>query len=212
MMTISKVVLLDFDGVVFRNKKIKQVMYRNSTKYLAKSLCVKYDEAHYLQDVHLSTFGHTSKIESYIIQKPIEQCIMDYNQYVFKDKIDDLLSTITTDDVFHINNLLELKSENDLKYVLFSNAHLDWINIVCNNCDISRDDLFDDLYTSDNNPLKPNIEAYQIFDKIYPENKLFLDDNLSNLLPITNKKNWSYSFIKDVYRNAQLYDIILQNI
>jgi FMN phosphatase YigB (HAD superfamily) len=213
---MNKTLLFDFDGVIMRNNNVYKEMNVKSTKYLADRMKISYKKAENLQKEYLSKYGHTSNIyrnylihQNPIINKPNKvgsvQCFIDdYTNHVFSSRnMNELLSYITNEDIDHIHNLYEIKRENDLKYHLFSNASIIWIDCVIQQSNIDLVDFFDSFYTSDNNILKPNLNSYKPFHNNL--HNVLIEDNYENIMPIKDCDNWESFHLKPSAPSSELY-------
>lgn len=187
---LSNLVLLDFDGVVLRNHKITELIQNNSTLYLSTKLNVSYSKSKQIQKKYLSIYGHTAMLESVTHNTSVYKCFQDYNDFVFnKTNMDVYLNMIAMSDIELMKNIIDIKQNSYDDYVLFSNAHLDWVSNVLNYAEIDMYQMFDGFYTNDNNCLKPYNSAYMPFDQ--SEKISFVDDNIINLKPVENKYGWN---------------------
>lgn len=187
--------VLDFDGVLLKNDHVYKLMNTKSTKFLANELNIPINKAKMLQQKYLHKLGHTSLILSNINKTPQHLCLKKYNDYVFNDtSMYEMLYHINNHDINYIHEFHDLKVHENYEYILFSNAHLEWIDAVLSCANLSTDDMFDHCFTSDNNYFKPNHESYDTISNRFDNNDfIFIDDNLNNLKQIKHAWN-TYHF------------------
>lgn len=183
MSIMNKTYVFDFDGVILKNENISNHIHRLSIEFFSKSFKVNHQKAIQIQTKYLANFGHTSKLCHFFDKSHSEfDWMRYYNSYVFSiDNLNLLNSYLTDDDVLHINTLCDIKYDNIHKYILFSNASFLWINNILSISDVDIDSMFDDVFCSDNNYLKPHDSAYIGVESVCPQTKLFIDDNITNL-------------------------------
>ena len=70
--------LIDFDGVVFRNRLVADAVKEKSIRYVASRKHVSYHEAAKMNTIGYTTLGHSARVVS---DDP--SYVKDYNDYVF---------------------------------------------------------------------------------------------------------------------------------
>jgi FMN phosphatase YigB (HAD superfamily) len=205
---MQKSVIFDFDGVILKNERILKHLKTLSTEYVSKSLNISTNKADKLQNKLLNKFGHTSRICHHIDNSlDKKQWLYDYNHYVFSESnLKKMKYMLSYDDVLHIHNIYQCKINNELKYVLFSNANESWINSIMNASGIQSDVMFDYIFCCDNNYLKPDVKSYEHVELYVPENKMFIDDNPINLI---ERKGWECYMHTPSLSDGQLYRLLI---
>ena len=199
--------VLDYDGVVLKNKHIQHKISDLSNAHMARYLNISKQNAEDLSKTFLPKFGHTSKICNYIDNSYNEkECLNNYHNDVFSlHNIERLCFYLDDSDIDHINNLYELKLIHDYKFVLFSNAPDVWTKCLFQYTNVKYEEFYDEIFNADNNILKPDICSYINVEKSCPEEKLFIDDNTSNFIH-DDKWTCMYHGIED--DNLHLYKIL----
>ena len=203
-----KTYVFDFDGVILKNENIANKINKLSNEFTFKSLHVTPKKSRELQTTYLHRLGHTSKVCHYFDKSLSDtEWLQHYNSYVFsKENLTMLNSFLTDDDIYHINRLYEIKYSYDYEYVLFSNANFIWINNILSQSNINSHLFFDDVFCSDNNYLKPDDESYMNVENVYPEHKVFIDDNITNL---KNRRGWTCHHHCPKNSDEDLYNLLL---
>lgn len=187
-------ILLDFDGVIVKNKYLNDFITTKSNLFVQKYYnkkqlykCKKINKHFY------KTYGHTALGFNPIKKKDYTQDILDYNEFVFSDiNYDHIKDHITFYDICNIKKLLTYKS----KFGLFTNAPISWCENICSitDTDIYEFIDFDKCFTSDNGLVKPNRECYEIIEEklIYDDTVInFIDDSYINFKNISSNDKWN---------------------
>tara|TARA_Y100000389_G_scaffold109924_1_gene107044 strand:+ start:23333 stop:23974 length:642 start_codon:yes stop_codon:yes gene_type:complete len=191
--TVSPCILLDFDGVVLKNKKVDSYITKKSIEHVAVSRNISLDHAKQLNTKLYPKLGHTSLINTDI--HSLSRSIKEYNNYVFNEldysKIDRML---TKNDKSYVHKIFEIPNEQSIPLGIFTNAPLSWCESVLMLCDIDINKEFSEkyLFTSDNSFVKPLQISYDVVEKSMKNRHIFfIDDKKSNLEPIEDKNKWS---------------------
>lgn len=185
-------ILLDFDGVVLKNRHIDAYITKKSIEYVSISRKISLDNAMKLNARLYPKLGHTSLINSDI--NSVSKSIKDYNNYVFDDldysKIDTMLNDHNKN---YIHKIFEIKNEGSIPLGIFTNAPLSWCESILMLCDIDINNEFDEnyIFTSDLSFVKPLQISYDTVET-YIDNKsiYFIDDKKTNIEPIKDKDIW----------------------
>ena len=215
-------ILLDFDGVIFKNKKIHSIVHEKAVDYISDRLNISKSEAYKINDIHYKKYGHTT------INLSTHTDIIDYNNYVFNDELlRDIKKYLTDDDIELIHSINELSNQYIWKHYLFSNAPLEYCSMICDSMDCNLYNIFEDdtfttvsnLYEIDNDEdlrkIKPLPLSYKnINDVLTMSSKIyFFDDNKTNLVLNEYNSNWTnihvdksfdLHFMKDIYDDIWL--------
>lgn len=176
---MSSSILLDFDGVLIKNKNLGKLIEQKSIEFIKHKYSKSLHECTLVNTHFYKTYGHTALG---LDTSNYKQNILDYNQFVFS-KLDynELANMITDSD----KELLSRMKEYSYSFGLFTNAPLSWCENICHIAGTDIEHFIDDtkLFTSDNGLIKPKDEFYT-----HVENKLkkdktihFIDDSLINL-------------------------------
>lgn len=202
--------LLDFDGIIFRNEKVNEVIGQKSIDFVNKKLNLSYSKSKTVNKFLYRTYGHTAiGIAKYTFEKP-ENVVLDYNNFVFDNiNYQDIKSYLTKEDKKRISMLSHRSKVFNHKFGLFTNAPLSW----CENLfyylddDLSNMIDYDKVFTSDEGLLKPNISVYQNIENNLNDNIHFIEDSYINLLPVKNNKKWK-TYLINSDNILDLIDII----
>ena len=203
MVPLKKVVLVDFDGVVLRNKRADiQVAKRASIYTWRKLNNVKSFNQHLIspkqaEDICYNLYkgyGHTL---TGLKDIGIPNCNMvDYNKAVY-DTLDYSKLRETNNNFDDFRTLINYCHEHHHEIYFFSNAPYRWIsNTLKDEPDImySIEDVRKILHVDedDESYLKP---YHLVYDKLQShftkENVVFIDDNIGNMKPVINNVAWT---------------------
>lgn len=192
-------ILLDFDGVLFKNNRVHEYIKDKSIKFLKDNDRIQKkfphgiktnERAKKINEIGYKTMGHTSML----IDKSTKS-VMDYNDYVFDE------STLT----FTRNNLdiRDFKLLDDVTHCLqrtnkhiglFTNTPIRYCSTILDSLleDVDlRNELYSNAFTSDIGLVKPNFKFYEVVDKaLYlSEHEIsteiyFIDDTFLNIAKV----------------------------
>lgn len=199
-------VLLDFDGVLFQNKRIHEIIKEKSVDYVSRRLRISRQTADTINTHHYRHFGHTT------LHLP-KGTLRSYNREVFGTLDWDLVHDCITDEdrrrmgtYFHMANLFPY-----INHYVFSNAPFDYCSKITNAIGYDLSDLVNpNVFTSDiisdklgADFLKPLPHTYAYVQSFFhgdgDERRLrkkqcplfFLDDSPINLLPLVHNSMWN---------------------
>lgn len=201
--SLKKVVLIDFDGVVLRNKTADVQVAKRAGIYTWRKMNNIRSHNHNLvspkqaEDICYNLYkgyGHTL---IGLKSTGVPNCHMkDYNKLVY-DTLDYEKIRSFNNNFDELRILINHCLQHHHEIYFFSNAPYRWMyNVLKDNQDIlsSVDDVRKVLKINedDENYLKP---FPQIYDKInshfYTENIVFIDDNIGNIKPVINNIAWT---------------------
>lgn len=201
-------VLLDFDGVIFKNTKIHKLVEQKSIEYVAKALNVPKKKATQISNYNYKNNGHTT-INS-ITKHGLN--IHDYNEFVFDNmNWNEINACFNKNDFDNLDIYKRLCNRDNINYYLYSNASLSYCVNVLKHLNYDLFDLFEpETFTSSNCELKPLCDSYQhVENTIHQLNnhKLhFIDDKLINLKPLQHNVNWS-TYLLDAINEDKIENI-----
>lgn len=203
MFPLKKVVLVDFDGVVLRNKTADIQVAKRASIYTWKKINEIKSYNHKLispkqaDDISYNLYkgyGHTLSGLKYT---GIPNCHMkDYNKFVY-DTIDYEKIRKFNNDFDDLRVLIDYCIEHHHEIYFFTNAPYRWMNnVLKDNSDIlsSVNDVRKvlNIDEDDENFLKPYSNIYdKINSHFYKENIVFIDDNVGNIRPVIDKITWT---------------------
>lgn len=203
MIPLKKVVLVDFDGVVLRNKSADVQVAKRASIYTWRKFNNIKSHNHTLispkqaEDICYNLYkgyGHTLTGMKHI---GIPNCHMkDYNKLVY-DTIDYDKLRSSNNNFNDLRTLINYCHENNHDIFFFSNAPYRWMyNMLKDEQDIisSVDDVRKVLHINDDD--ESYLKPYDlIYDKINShfknENIVFIDDSIGNMKPVINNVAWT---------------------
>lgn len=173
--------VLDYDGVIFKNPYAMQLVSNRSAQYVSKKLKIPYANARMINTSRYKVHGHTVK---YLQHIGINTTLEEYNDFVF-NHIDwnDIEMNIINKDYDPIIDIYLLNKLQNQKCVLFSNAPRLWVDNTLEKLGTKQSVLFDEIFTCDSlEQLKPSKEPYTDIEECYPNTDLlFIDDSILNI-------------------------------
>jgi hypothetical protein len=181
----GKVALVDFDGVVIRNRTVSKVVVDRIEGYVQKKLGLSKDSAGALNEILYSKHGHTLIGLQKIL--PHSTSLTEFNDYVY---------TGIQDEISHIDLSRELAAWKDFRNmldtyqvhpVLFTNAPRAWTDLFV---DSSTPNLQDITGLSEKT-LKPDQYVYRVAQEAFKDKHIFfIDDKVGNLEFPRSKLKW----------------------
>ena len=212
--TSSKALLLDVDGVMMRHPRVLHRVAHQVTRYIQTKTPKVHNtlEATELNKMLYSTFGHThiGLRELYGTRAPSRN---DFNKFVYdKDVLNYLAIHDNTEQIKEsadqVRMLLDYAISSNIPCYVFSNAPDAWCNIVLEMLLVSTmipksnrftcdHDVFEDRLFKPDTKLYKNVATFvQQTHHDRDMQMVFVDDSLSNLIPVLNSPVW-----KPVYLN-----------
>ena len=196
-----RTVLLDFDGVVFANKRVSEHVVDRSIEWISKTMRISRKEAVRLNRVTYKSQGHSSLVQHSNIK---EGRLRSYNEFVFDDHfLDEIIpKCIDERDVSHTTHLVEIANSRGLRYALCTNAPRRYCERVLTSqgfafADVFREDL---VFSSDiTDAVKPREAFYEfVNDHLKEEQSIhFLDDSLVNVVAANGYQTWTPILVGD---------------
>lgn len=174
-------IVLDYDGVVFRNPYAMERVSDRSAQYVGKKLRVSHADARLMNTTRYKMHGHTVR---YLNDLGVDATIEEYNSFVFENiDWDDIGMNIREADYEQLADVYFINEEMHQKCVLFSNAPRMWIDRTLACVGTDAESLFETVFTCESlEQLKPNPVVYDAIEDYFPDaDLLFLDDNLVNV-------------------------------
>lgn len=188
-MVMKQTVLVDFDGVVFRNAKVSHMVQEKSIRYVASRKGVHYRDAKTMNKIGYTNLGHTARLIS-----DDADAVKDYNEYVFDQQLFRWMGdTIGYTDTTLLQCVSHARANNDLRLILCTNAPKTYCEHVLFNVGISWSDVFDvnTYFTSDTGLIKPLDAYYNHVENTLDFNEYhFIDDSVSNIMPCMHRSRW----------------------
>lgn len=177
---MNKPLLLDFDGVIFRNKAALKAVEKKSTEFTRKFAAFRHEKS-----FDYRPYGHTVRMINALKGVGPDITLQDYNYFVFdREVLSCVKDSIRDDDMLRARMWEHLISRNEHGAHIFSNAPDVWVRCVLSFLDL--EESFEGKWilcpkTLDH--LKPNEEAYKnALDKVGTKDLLFVDDSEVNYM------------------------------
>lgn len=196
---MSKLLLLDFDGVVLKNKVIERKLGKKIEKYCEDTLKIgnKKLSRRINRDLYLSS-GHSllglRKIG-------IPRNLREFNEKIYNFDYNTLYNEITDKNIEDIGKIVDLNQfckYHDITLKIWSNSPKKWCRNFINYMthELSGVDIVDNL--SCIYLLKPTEDSYSYIEYKYKNNIIFfVDDKLSNFFNILNNQKWISIYYTD---------------
>lgn len=206
---VSKVLLLDMDGVVLHQPNLHRFVARRVCTFVRRSLDPKmpglsFSQAEGINKVLYTTYGHTLTGLNSVFR--LDKTIDDFNSYVYDSTAMSYISNLLDDSDMNTRasearQLLETCSAKGTPVYVFSNAPIKWSNMVAETLGLPIDK--DKILGSDHpvfeksGHLKPYMALYADVDRLlnhrYSKNQevLFVDDSMQNLVPCARMERWT---------------------
>ena len=205
--TLPPCILLDFDGVILKNRHIDAYITKKSIEHVSISRKISLDHAMKLNSKLYPKLGHTSLINSDMYS--VSKSIKDYNNYVFDNLNYSTIDTMLDDyNKKYIHKIFEIKNDKSVPLGIFTNAPLSWCESILMLCDIDINEEFNEnyIFTSDNSFVKPLQISYDTVEKNIDNKKIyFIDDKKTNIQPIEDKTRWNGIHL---HENTSLHEIM----
>lgn len=183
--------LLDFDGVIVKNKKILQYQYQRSAKFVQKHLHVPITTADDLNRKYYPKYGHTVIMLKDHFKIPVT--LEEYNDFVFtKHHIQRLDALIDKQTFEHGNDFAKHFISTDYHTSIFTNAHVNWVTTFAEIFDlpIQENNI---IWPQSLDLLKPSPKAYDNVSNLFSEADriVFVDDSQKNIEYPSSLSNWN---------------------
>ena len=184
-----KTLLLDFDGVIFRNNRLHNVVSHKCEGFVKKH--IKTTLPNEINKQLYQSTGHTLIGLKKLGVKPLPT-IEEFNDYVYKDiPYSDVLSSLDDKQTREIKSLKRIC--NITTPYIFSNAPDIWTNTIT---ELVFDTQFPTTTQFTNPYIKPDRTAFLKVEKhLKSDHYIFVDDKIQNLPFISSK--WTRVWMND---------------
>lgn len=181
--------LLDFDGVILKNKNILKYQVSRSAKFVQKHTHLSLKKSHEINKVFYPKYGHTVIMLNELFHK--HTTLEEYNEFVFDTLLISKLDYLIDEKTYNHGNAFTRMFECDNTYV-FSNAHLHWIEYFSESFDLNIQSK-KIIWPQNINNLKPFARAYDTVHEKFGihTNITFVDDSPKNLEYPKTLSNWN---------------------
>ena len=213
--TTNKVLLLDFDGVMLVNSRLKDYQSKRSAKFVCNHTLLHPDHCKIINSTYYPKYGHSV----IMVQKLFDQraTLQEYNDYVFSMKQLKRLQNVPDEETK--NHMQGFKKVYDycesvgMPCYVFTNAHKNWVTYFTDVCglDIDPDTI---IYPEHLDFLKPNANAYDRVEKQFGVGSeyLFIDDAEVNLNIPSQRTVWHPFHFLTGYNSNWVYHTIETHI
>ncbi len=205
-----KVVLLDVDGVVYRNPRVLQHVGHKCVKYVSKKLQIDLPAAQNINKTLYQKFGHTLLGMQRVYDMHIEDILEEFNAYVYDRTTMKYLKESGHDESMdhlrqEMKDFVEFCNYKDVPVHLFSNAPYRWCREISHMLDIANvvpsQNIIHSGHLEMGYYLKPERTVYKQVETylryMYQDEAhedclkfVFVDDSLTNLVPVMDRKDW----------------------
>lgn len=209
---MTKTILLDFDGVIFREHALHNIVSRRCRQFVKRYVRVK--DPHVLREINKSMYestGHTLlglKKLGYNISRD------EFNKYVY-DHIDygshlKEISPVQRQEIEHLKLLKDKCLDEKWDLHVFSNAPDFWCNTISHelfNFTLPTTTAFTNGY------FKPDERSYKGIDAHFNASSyVFVDDKMVNLLNVPKDGRWSCVFMNDHVTQTTTHLNLIQSL
>ena len=207
-MIVPKILLLDMDGVVFRQQHVYKFVSMRVVSFVQKKLKpmiknINYHQADNINKMLYSSYGHTIIGLNHIFNTNIN--MSEFNNVIYDDITLNYMKYFKNDPkvIEYTNNVREILDhcyKKDIPVYIFSNAPICWSNAVleASNLVIEKNNILGPEHPlfNENEQLKPIPGLYKEVERLinYRHGKnseiIFIDDTMCNLRPCINMKKW----------------------
>ena len=186
-----KTLLLDYDGVVLRNKTCTQYQLRRSARFVQSKTNFSMEQSELINKTHYIKYGHTVNMLNIMFNS--RTTLEEYNEFVFDtNKIKKLNRFIDKETHTHgmkFNNVITKCENENINWYIYTNAHINWVKHFSNlmSLPINENKI---IWPENLDLLKPHLKSYDRIDSMFPDHKfMMVDDSIGNLF-IPEKKSW----------------------
>jgi hypothetical protein len=175
--------LLDFDGVILRDKNLISYQSKRSAKFVKQHTQLPMRTAEYINKKYYPKHGHTVMMLNERFFKNIT--LDEYNDFVF-NKSNIARLPIPKETIQYGKSFQRLFNQFDT--TIFTNAHLNWVTHFIDVFDLSPSQI---IWPQEISLLKPNEKPYNSIEKQMPNvPKAFVDDSKINLEYPSHHLHW----------------------
>lgn len=210
---MSKCLLLDFDGVMLKNKGLSTYQQRRSAKFVQKHTYMNLSTCEELNRLYYPTYGHTVTMLNKLFNS--NTTLEEYNEFVFDRKqlkrLNNLLDKETINHMISFEKFIDKSNTNqDVSWSIFTNAHINWILHFCERIGLQGFAEDKVIWPVELTYLKPNEDAYISVEKQFDSTDtfIFIDDSLVNI-QAAQQRGWECIWMKDGTDVSDVYNKFL---
>lgn len=189
---MARKLLLDFDGVVLKNQRLKQYQLDRSASFVRKTTNIKLASCKDLNAKYYPRYGHTVTMLRKMFNKKVT--LEEYNEYLYSPtKLRWLKRFIDKDTFEHghgFNDVFRFCNDNHIGCYIFTNVHIDWVVYFSELMGLSIEQK-NVIWPSHLELLKPRPAIYDTIQEVFePSSRFyFVDDSETNLV-IPRQMGW----------------------
>jgi FMN phosphatase YigB (HAD superfamily) len=187
-----KVALVDFDGVIIRNKRVHEHIVDRVNNYVGNVLKIESPESTKRVNKYLyQTYGHTLIGLEKVVGPEISGSLADFNKFVYENV------HLDRDDFYAIKKELmdwqrfvtKMELANIPIYI-FSNAPQEWcLNFIDKH---SVTGFIMESLPKETIYLKPELKVFEVVNAWFHNSEVFfIDDKVHNMKHTIKKQNWT---------------------
>jgi hypothetical protein len=185
--------LLDFDGVLLRNKNIDKYQHVQSALFVRRVTGLSLEKCQKFNQKYFPIYGHTVSMLNNMLGANVT--IQEYDDFVFDTKkmrqLNNLVTSDTKEHMLNFDYVIKYCKDYNVPYNVFSNANVKWIDHFCHviGSKINEEEVI--WPNGDLTNLKPKEKAYDNIENKFDENRfLFVDDAHVNLDIPEKRERW----------------------
>lgn len=189
---MSKTLLLDFDGVILKNKVIERKLSRKIERYCGDTL--KIDNKRLSRKMNRELYLSSGHSLLGLKKIGVPQSLKQFNEKIYNFNYNELYENITDENIEDIRKIIDLKlfcQSQDISLKIWSNSPSQWCRSLINYMthELSGMEIVDNqncIYL-----LKPEKDSYEYIEyKCRGDIIFFVDDKLSNFFNVLNNRKW----------------------
>jgi len=183
-------VFLDFDGVLFDNRKANLYISHKATRYVAERVGLPPRSAKLLNEKMYPYYGHTTRMINSLRLTKNDVTISDFNEFVYDEETFDFITNLelTRDDkALYADWSDTLCDDRFGRLFVLSNAPTKWIKVCLshlnNHTTSAKCILFEDIVSVPemmDGAMKPCEEAYTYMESMCDGRGIYVEDNATN--------------------------------
>ncbi len=191
---VSRMLLIDFDGVVLRNNRCVRYQCDQSAKFVQKVTGMSLKASEALNTQCYPRYGHTVTMLNKLFNSVTT--LEEYNEFVFDSKkmselLDGKFDLHTCQHFTSFDPLIDKCAKADISTAIFTNASLSWVEYCTMKVSPQLLKRVKVVYPRHTKEMKPNRRAYDNIELLFPvEEYWFVDDSKANLVEPSNRNNW----------------------
>jgi len=198
-MASQYVLLLDFDGVMFRDDNVWQYLTEESARFMEKCVGIPESECRQIADENYHKFGHTVITINNLFN--INCTLADYNEFVYDEaKIKNVDSTICDGSKHYMQRfyaVFDFCRENNMEWYILTSAASSWVMHFAHLTGMDGMITKEKIISSDGfdaiQQIKPFPPIYNYVETLFADPHkmfMFVDDTAKNLQVPCTRTNW----------------------